>query len=92
MEDDLVGGGLTDLYYLYSALFTFWLNAQDKGYNVKFLTNKIAELPESPDANIKPAKNVRLLTRDSLMQVLIDTPIRKQLFIEWLQKQGGQRA
>ena len=55
------------------------------GGNVKFI-------PFNQFANIKPAKNVRLLTRDNLIQVLIDTPIRKQIFAQWLQQQGGQRA
>ena len=55
------------------------------GGNVKFI-------PFNQFTNVKPAKNVRLLTRDSLMQVLIDAPIRKQIFAQWLQQQGGRRA
>ena len=139
-EDDIVGSGLTDLYHLYSALFTFRVNSPNKRA-VVFLMQKIAEVPESPAADervqhldklinngtfkiffpkeqesllrldfawrgvnlgdnvkfipfaqfasVKPANNVRLLTRESLMQVLIDAPIRKQLFTQWLDKQGG---
>ena len=52
------------------------------GGNVKFI-------PFNLFANVKPAPNVRLLTRDVLMQVLIDTPIRKKIFLEWLRQQGG---
>ena len=36
-------------------------------------------LPFNQFENVKPANNVRLLTRDTLMQVLIDTPIRKKI-------------
>lgn len=142
-KDDIVGSGLTDMYHLYSALFTFRINSPNKRA-VEFLIQKITEVPESPDAdarakqlstlindvnvetylpteqaeivkfdfnlrgitlnervkfipfnqfaNVKPTKNVRLLTRESLMQVLIDAPIRKQLFEQWLQQQGGRLA
>ena len=54
------------------------------GDNVKFI-------PFNQLTSVKPAKNVRLMTRESLMQVLIDAPIRKKIFSEWLSKQGGQR-
>ena len=55
------------------------------GNNVKFI-------PFNQFANIKPSKDVRLLHRDLLIQALIDTPIRKKIFAEWLRSQGGQRA
>ena len=141
-EDDIVGSGLTDLYQLYSGIFT-WRQWSTYKNSMEFLIQKIMELPESPDAeerarklsmlindvafesylpqeqeallrlefgwrgislgdnvkfipfnqltSVKPAKNVRLMTRESLMQVLIDAPIRKKIFSEWLSKQGGQR-
>ena len=55
------------------------------GSNVKFI-------PFKQFSSVKPAQNVRLLNRDLLMQVLVDTPIRKNIFAEWLRSQGGQRA
>lgn len=143
-KHDLAGSGLTDLYHLYSALFTKWLGQSIYEKAFPFIVQKLTELPESPDAdardkqlsnlindvnvetylpteqaeivkfdfnlrgitlnervkfipfnqfaNVKPTKNVRLLTRESLMQVLIDAPIRKQLFEQWLQQQGGRLA
>ena len=63
----------------------FNLRGVNLGDNVKFI-------PYKQFANVKPARNIRLLTRESLMQVLIDVPIRKQLFAQWLQRQGGQPA
>ncbi|MBR7024910.1 MAG: glycosyltransferase [Selenomonadaceae bacterium] len=65
--------------------FDFGLRGVNLGGNVKFI-------PFNQFANVKPAQNVRLLHRDLLMQVLIDTPIRKAPFTEWLRSQGGQRA
>ena len=143
-EDDIVGSGLTDLYNLYSALFTRKLLSPNLIRAREFLIKKILTMPESPDTddklnsldifinddnfetffpeeeeniirtdfylrgialgdnvkfipfnqfeNVKTANNVRLLTRDTLMQVLIDTPIKKKIFEEWLSRQGGQRA
>lgn len=143
-KDDIVGGGLTDLYNLHSAIFTKWFGSYIHQHAIQFAVQKLIELPESPDADIrikrlstlindsnfenyfpkeqeaiirfdfnlrdvtlggnvkfipfsqfasvKPAQNVRLLHRDLLMQVLIDTPIKKPLFAKWLQQQGGQRA
>lgn len=67
-------------------LFDFSLRGVSLGGNVKFISfNQFA--------SVKPASNVRLLNRDALLQALIDTPIRKQIFVEWLQRtQGGNRA
>ena len=61
-----------------------WRGVELSG-NVKFI-------PFAQFANVKSEKNLQLLTRDSLLQVLIDTPIRKKIFAQWLQQQGGQRA
>ena len=63
----------------------FYLRGIALGDNVKFI-------PFNQFANVKSANNVRLLTRDTLMQVLIDTPIKKKIFEEWLRRQGGQGA
>ena len=63
--------------------FDFNLRGVNLGDNVKFI-------PFNQFASVKPAKKVRLLTRDSLMQVLIDTPIKKKIFSDWLRSQGGQ--
>lgn len=51
-KDDLVGSGLTDLYHLYSAIFTryIWTPYHDSP-EYKFVVRKIADTPESPDAN-----------------------------------------
>ena len=65
--------------------FDFGLRGVNLGGNVKFI-------PFNQFASVKPAQNVRLLHRDLLMQVLIDTPIRKAPFTEWLGSQGGQKA
>lgn len=62
--------------------FDFSLRGINLGNNVKFI-------PFQQFANVTPAKNVRLLFREVLMQALIDTPIRKKLFIEWLRKNEG---
>lgn len=63
----------------------FYLRGIALSDNVKFI-------PFNQFANVKPANNVRLLIRDTLMQVLIDTPIKKKIFEEWLRRQGGQWA
>lgn len=64
----------------------FALRGITLGGNVKFVP--FAQFP-----TIKPDKNVRILDRDSLMQALIDTPIRKNLFVQWLNRaQGRQQA
>lgn len=143
-KDDIVGSGLTDMYHLYSGLFTKWQRNYAHQQAMPLVIQKLTELSESPDAearaknlsnlindgnfetylpkeqegiikfdfglrgvnlggnvkfipfnqfaSVKPAQNVRLLHRDLLMQVLIDTPIRKAPFTEWLSSQGGQKA
>lgn len=65
--------------------FDFGLRGVNLGGNVKFI-------PFNQFASVKPAQNVRFLNRDLLMQVLIDTPIRKAPFTEWLRSRGGQMA
>ncbi len=55
------------------------------GDNVKFI-------PFAQFANVKSENNVQLLTRESLLQVLIDTPIRKKIFAQLLQQHGGRPA
>ena len=133
-KDDLVGSGLTDMYNLYSALFTKWYRDYNYQYQqaLPLVAKKILELPESPDIDerikimsdllgnesskfflpeeeeyalrfdftlrgitlgdnvkfipfaqlltIKPDKNVWTLNRNGLLQLLIDTPIRKEIF------------
>ncbi|MBQ6298464.1 MAG: glycosyltransferase [Selenomonadaceae bacterium] len=143
-KDDLVGSGLTDLYHLYSALFTKWFGNGFFQHAFPFIIQKIMELPESPDAdervkkfdsiingkkfktyfpkeqedairfhfslrgvklgvnvkfipfenvaNLKLVKNDCFLTIYELIQLLLDTPIRKKLFAEWLNSQEGQQA
>ena len=56
--------------------FDFSLRGIALGDNVKFI-------PFNQFANVKSFENVQTLTRDLLMQVLIDTPIRKNIFVEW---------
>ncbi len=56
--------------------FDFSLRGITLGDNVKFI-------PFNQLENIKPSENVRTLTRESLMQMLIDAPIRKNIFVEW---------
>ncbi|MBR6012602.1 MAG: glycosyltransferase [Selenomonadaceae bacterium] len=49
-SDDLVGSGLTDLYHLYSAVFSRWLHFPYPDA-LSFVFQKLNELPESPDTN-----------------------------------------
>ena len=131
-KDDLVGSGLTDMYNLYSALFTNWYRGANYQQALPLVAKMILELPESPDIDerikilsdllgnesskfflpeeeeyalrfdftlrgitlgdnvkfitfaqlqtIKPDKNVWTLNRNGLLQLLIDTPIRKEIF------------
>ncbi len=139
-KDDLVGSGLTDMYHLYSALFTKWYRGYNYQQALPFVIQKILELPESPDINertkalsnfvgnkacqiflpaedekiirfdfrlrgitlgdnvkfipfaqlieISPTKNVFPLTRNAIIQLLFDTPIRKEIFAASI-KNGG---
>lgn len=50
-KDDLVGSGLTDMYHLYSALFTKWYRGYNYQQALLFVIQKILELPESPDVS-----------------------------------------
>lgn len=131
-KDDLVGSGLTDMYHLYSALFTKWFRGKIYQQALPFVAQKILELPESPDIDkrtkdlsdfvgdkacqiflpaeeeeiirfdfrlrgitlgdnvefipfaqlikIPLTKNVWTLSRNGLIQLLFDTPIRKEIF------------
>ena len=49
-KDDIVGSELTDLYHVYSGLFTRWLDTFLQP-ELNFLTRKMLELPESPGAD-----------------------------------------
>ena len=52
------------------------------GKNVKFIP--LAKLKK-----MEASENVWLMPRDTIMQILIDAPIRKKIFAEWLRNQRG---
>lgn len=59
-SDDLVGSGLTDLYHLYSAVFSRWLHFPYPEANF-FVFQKLNELPESPDTDERIKKFKKFL-------------------------------
>lgn len=59
----------------------FMLRGVHLGNNVKFI-------PFNEFAKVAQEKNIRLFERDLVIQALIDTPIRKKIFINWLNNQG----
>ena len=64
-EDDFVGSGLTDLYHLYSAIFTKWFSvAGIYQHAIRLVIQKLMELPESPNANER-AQKLNAIINDS---------------------------
>ena len=61
--DDIIGSGLTDIYHLYSGLFT-WHQWSPYKNGMNFLAQKLMELPESPNANER-AQKLNAIINDS---------------------------
>lgn len=59
----------------------FTLRGVRLGNNVKFI-------PISEFEKVAHYKNIRLFDRDVVLQSLFDTPIRKEIFVNWLNNQG----
>ena len=58
----------------------------DFGLRGIVLSDKVKFIPSNQFENLKLTENLRLFKRESLMQVLIDTPIRKKIFEGWIRR------